>query len=248
MVGELVRSLQERAARGQPAERVEDAGGWLLRLAPEGSWWVGAALPHGAAGPGEMERRVVAAEEFYAAHGAVPRFQLTPGVCPEGVDDLLERRGYRRHSPVSLRAASTARVRELESTLNVRVDERPTRAWYAAWQAVNGESAAEWEMLARVDLPSAYVSALIGDDVVAVGRAVLDSGWAGVFSMATLPEARGKGAARNVLSALAGWADANNADRMYLQVERGNAAASRLYARAGFTEMCTYHYRSAGRR
>ncbi|TMR30164.1 GNAT family N-acetyltransferase, partial [Actinomadura geliboluensis] len=67
-------------------------------------------------------------------------------------------------------------------------------------------------------------------------------------SMATLPEARGKGAARNVLSALAGWADANNADRMYLQVERGNGAASRLYARAGFTEMCVYHYRSAGRR
>lgn len=243
-----MRALQERAARGQPAERVVDAGGWWLRVAPEGSWWVGAVLPHGGAGMDEVERRVARAEEFYAAHGAVARFQITPEVCPDGLDALLDERGYPRHSPVALQGASTARVRELERTLKVRLDERPTRAWFDTWQAVNGESRAEWEMLARVDLPSVYVSALVGGDIVAVGRAVADDGWAGVFSMATLPEARGKGAARNVLSALAGWADANNADRMYLQVERGNGAASRLYARAGFTEMCVYHYRSAGRR
>ncbi|WP_254715578.1 GNAT family N-acetyltransferase [Actinomadura sp. NAK00032] len=196
----------------------------------------------------EVERRVAGAEEFYAVHEAVPRFQITPGVCPDGLDALLDGRGYRRHSPVSVRGAATARVLGLERTLKIRVDERPTRAWFDTWQAVNGESRAEWEMLARVDLPSVYVSALVGDDTVAVGRAVADGGWAGVFSMATLPEARGKGAARNVLSALAGWADANNADRMYLQVECGNEAAARLYERAGFAEMCVYHYRSAGPR
>lgn len=37
-----------------------------------------------------------------------------------------------------------------------------------------------------------------GDDVLAVGRAVVDTGWAGMFSMATLPAAGGKGAVRTV--------------------------------------------------
>jgi ribosomal protein S18 acetylase RimI-like enzyme len=32
---------------------------------------------------------------------------------------------------------------------------------------------------------------------------------------------------------------------MYLQVECDNAAAVRLYERAGFTEVCRYHYRAA---
>lgn len=63
--------------------------------------------------------------------------------------------------------------------------------------------------------------------------------------MATLPGARGKGAARTVLTALAGWATAHRADRMYLQVEPDNAPALRLYERAGFGEICGYHYRIA---
>jgi GNAT superfamily N-acetyltransferase len=86
---------------------------------------------------------------------------------------------------------------------------------------------------------------MLGDDVLAVGRAVADAGWAGVFGVATLPEARGKGAARTVLAALAGWAGAQQADRMYLQVEGDNVRAHRLYETMGFRELCAYHYRTA---
>jgi N-acetylglutamate synthase len=110
----------------------------------------------------------------------------------------------------------------------------------------DGDLRAEWEMLGRVERPYAYACAMIGDDAIAVGRAVADSGWAGVFGMATLSQARGKGAARTVLTALAGWADAHEADRIYLQVECGNIPALRLYQRAGFSELCGYHYRAAG--
>ncbi len=69
-----------------------------------------------------------------------------------------------------------------------------------------------------------------------------------LVGMATLPRARGKGAARGVLAALARWAAARQADRMYLQVERGNIPAARLYEQAGFTEICGYHYRTMERR
>ncbi|HEX2133241.1 MAG TPA: hypothetical protein VHH15_16970 [Actinophytocola sp.] len=39
-------------------------------------------------------------------------------------------------------------------------------------------------------------------------------------------------------------ARAHGTDRRYLQVERGNASALRLYERAGFHELCAYHYRT----
>ena len=247
---EMVRGLQERAARALPAEQVEVVDGWWLRHAPSCAWWVGTVLPHGAARPGELVRRVALAEEFYAARAAAARFQISPPACPERLDAVLAKRGYHRQSLASLQVASTARVLEQvpAGSLRVRLDDRPARAWFEVWHAVHGhgDSRAERDMLGRVQRPCAYACVMIGDDVVAVGRAVADTGWAGVFSMATLPQARGKGAARTVLAALAGWAGTHEAGRMYLQVERDNMPALRLYERTGFSEICGYHYRTAG--
>ncbi|SDJ99527.1 Acetyltransferase (GNAT) family protein [Actinopolyspora mzabensis] len=102
-------------------------------------------------------------------------------------------------------------------------------------------------MLARVERPSAFACVFDAGEVVAVGRAVFDSGWVGVFGMATLPRARGRGAAGDLLRSLADWARGLGAEGMYLQVEADDAPAVRLYERAGFAEMCRYHYRSSVR-
>jgi GNAT superfamily N-acetyltransferase len=57
--------------------------------------------------------------------------------------------------------------------------------------------------------------------------------------------ARGRGAARAVLGGAARWAAARGINSLYLQVERDNTAALRVYGGAGFTELCGYHYRVA---
>ncbi|WP_242886449.1 GNAT family N-acetyltransferase [Actinomadura litoris] len=248
---ESLRGLHERAARALPAELVEDAGGWWLRHARGGAWWVRSALPHGGAAPDELARGIAAAEAFYAGHGVAARFQISPPACADALDAILAGRGYRRHDAMSLQGAPTARVLELArpGPLRVRLDDRPADAWFEVWAAASGhgdDARHERDMLARVERPSAYAGAMLGDEVVAVGRAVADTGWAGLFGMATLPRARGRGAARAVLAALAGFAQAQGADRMYLQVERRNDAALALYGRTGFGEICGYHYRTAG--
>jgi GNAT superfamily N-acetyltransferase len=242
MAGNLVRDLQERSARALPAGHVERTGGWWLRHAPGCSWWAGSVLPHGES---DVAHGVAAAEKFHAARGTPVRFQITPGACPGDLDAHLAGRGYLRESPMSLRVARTAGVRDRVAG-RVVLAGRPERAWFEAWHSLLGdgtEPAAEWDLLARVELPSAYARAMAGDEVVAVGRAVADTGWAGLFGMATIPRARGTGAARTVLAALATWAHTQGADQLYLQVDRDNAPALRLYERAGFTELAAYHYR-----
>ncbi len=152
---------------------------------------------------------------------------------------------------MSLQVASTARVGERDpgttGSLQIRLDDRPTRSWFGVWHGAHGEGAdprAQRDMLERVRLPSTYACAALDGELVGVGRAVADTGWAGVFGMATIPRARGRGVAPAVLAALAEWAGAHGADRMYLQVERDNGTGLRLYREAGFRELCGYHYRT----
>ncbi len=205
-------------------------------------------LPHGDAGGKELARRISAAERFYAELGGVTRFQVSPGACPAELDATLAGHGYRWDGPMSLQAAPTADVqaRARPGGLEGRLDEIPTTPWFEVWYAGHGHGDLhlEWDMFRRVRSPSAYASVLDGNEVIAVGRAVAETGWAGVFGMATRPEARGRGAARGILAALAGWAAARGGDGMYLQVEGDNDPTVRRYARTGFTELCGYHYRT----
>lgn len=256
---DLIRGLQERSARALPAEHVEDVGGWVLRCAPGCSWWVNSALPYRDADGAELARRVAAVERFYASSDTLVRFQISPGACPPELDRMLEARGYRRESPMSLQVATAETVLErladgtkvaTTETLpeaEVELTAHVTTSWFDTWLDVHGrgcDPTAEWALLERVRPPAAYACVRSGGKVVAVGRSVADEGFAGVFGMATLPEARGAGAARAVLAALAAWARVQRADRLYLQVEPGNGPAVRLYETAGFAEVCRYHYRA----
>jgi GNAT superfamily N-acetyltransferase len=245
-----VRGLQERVARALPAEHIERVGGWWLRRSASSSWWRGTVLPHGETHRDELPGMISAAERFYAGSGVATTFQISPRACPADLDVTLAERGYRRHTPMSLQTAWTADVQAQarSNCLRIRLNDATTAEWFDVWYAVHGlgsDPRIERGMLSRVTAPSAYVSAVQEGEVIAVGRAVADTGWAGVFGMATLPAARGRGAARGVLTALADWANAQRVGAMYLQVESDNHPARRLYESTGFSEVCGYHYRSA---
>jgi ribosomal protein S18 acetylase RimI-like enzyme len=241
----LLRSLQERAARAQPVEHVAYDGGWWLRRTASTSWWLGAVLPHGE--PDDLLARVERAERAYAADGRAASFQISPGVCPDGLDALLEARGYRRDGRISLQCAAAADVRAAPGPgLESRVDDRADDAWFDLWHRVHGHGAPgpDRANLDRLAHPAGYVTVFSAGRVIAVGRAVAESGWTGLFGLATLPEARGRGAGRELLRALAAWAREQGTPNLYLQVESRNAPANALYATSGFTEVMAYHYRA----
>ena len=154
-------------------------------------------LPHGDVDRAELDRRIAIAERFYAESGSVTRFQICPGACPADLDDVLAERGYRWGHPMSLQAACIDEIRAPAPVgLRLELDPAPTTAWFDAWYAVHGHGSDpddERAMLGRVTQPSAYASVIDGDRIVAVGRATADAGWVGVFGMATLAEARGRG-------------------------------------------------------
>ncbi|MCP2331366.1 GNAT family N-acetyltransferase [Actinoalloteichus caeruleus] len=245
----LVAALQERTARALPAEHVVHLGGWWLRHSPGCAWWSAAVLAHEELAAEPLAERVGRAERFHAGYGGTARFQISPA-SPGQLDALLAGRGYRRESPMSLRTAPLdgARVGAVGAHLPVSVRDHADPTWFDTWFAVHGaglDREAERRVLDRLDRPCGYASVALDGEVVSVGRVVLDDGWAGIFGMATRRHARGRGAARLVLGALAGWAGRRGAHQLYLQVDEDNTAAHGLYTRAGFTELAAYHYRTA---
>lgn len=242
-----VGGLLERAARALPASEQERRQGWWLRHTDSSQWWSGAVLAHEAIAPDLLGSGVAAAETFYASRRAVARFQICAG-CPPGLDKLLSHRGYQFECPMSLQVALAQDVTDRLSApvLRVQVVNQPDSAWFDIWHAVSAPDSppgSEWRLLQRVQRPSAYLTVFDSHQPIAVGRAVADTGWAGVFAMATLPAARCRGAARTILAAVASWAVNQGAPRIYLQVEKDNVAARKLYESAGFIEIAPYHYR-----
>ena len=241
----VVAELQERAARATPGAVEEHSDGcWLRHTDSSTTWWAGAALLHGEAP--DLGSRITLAERFYEVHGAAPRFQVFPA-CPTDLDEALSRRGYARSGAMSLEVADADEVarRLPASPLQVELTTSPEPAWcrlLMAAQEPGADPGPEWRLLQRVERPSAYATAHRDGRAVAVARAVVDTGWTGVFGMGTLPEERRQGAGSALLAALARWGGGRGCRRMYLQATDGVDARS-LYRRAGFRQACTYHYR-----
>ncbi len=234
----------ERAARSTPAAVEDRSSGWWFRHTDSETWWAGAVLAHGV--NQQIEDRVTLAERFYVEHDALTRFQVCPA-CPEDLDAVLAERGYRLEAPIALLVTKggTPTPCTAAAGVSVRIEESPTAGWVHVLNASQHKDAAEAErrMIARVRLPSAFVTAYYAGEPVGIGRAVADGDWTGVFHMVTVPHARGRGIARLVLHSISQWAQSSDAPKLYLQVEHSNTVARRLYAATGFEHLANYHYR-----
>lgn len=240
-----VGGLVERAARALPATSERREAGWWLRYTDTDAWWSGAVLAHGR--HERLVHRVEAAERFYARHDAPTRFQICPD-CPPALDGCLDARGYTWESPVILMTAdAVGSLVQGDASWTVRVEPDVRPPWLqvrGAMSAHEPDPVQQARLLAQVAGPQAFVTVLAEDRPVGIGRAVADSGWTGVFDIATTPSARGRGVARVVLATLARWATEHAASRLYLQVEQSNAGGRRLYERNGFRALAGYHYRT----
>jgi GNAT superfamily N-acetyltransferase len=235
--------IDELAAEAWPAPEVEELDGWWLRFGGGVTGRANSVWPRRDGGAIPLDERIEAAETFYRSRGGLPLFQLSPASRPAGLAEELAARGYGVRKPTSVEIASAREVveRTARGRQPVRIDDRPDEPWLETWLGVRGFGDAK--AAAAIVCGTVAETAYAQIDGVAVGRAALSRGWAGIFAMSTLPHERRRGAGRAILHALAVWALERGAGWMYLQVEEANAAARGLYADAGFRQRYLYHYR-----
>lgn len=193
-------------------------------------------------------------EAVYAGWDRPARYQICPAALPEGLDSALQERGYIVDAPTSVQIAGTRMVLTAAQQrasrwqpFRLKVHDKLSLAWVSAYCLVQGappdEAPLRMAALARIVQPAVYVQLDVDGEPAAVGRAVLENGWCGVFGMATRPGFRRRGLATAALDALASQALEMNAGHMYLQVMLDNEAALNCYSGLGFRTLYGYHYR-----
>jgi ribosomal protein S18 acetylase RimI-like enzyme len=245
---EQIRLIEELAMNAWPAETIQIMDGWRLRFNHGITRRTNSVWPNEFGGRVPLEIRMRAVESFYERRGLPARFQITPAQLPQGLDDILEARGYTIHARTAVQTARTTDVlARTHSHLPVHIVEGADPDWFQAYAAAEAFDtlAAEvrWNTLRRTGPRDAYALLRANGQPVGVGRGVLERGRVGIFGMSTHPEHRRQGYATAVLHALARWASENGAEDMYLQVEMHNTGAQALYARAGFETLYHYYYR-----
>lgn len=233
-------ALEAAAWAAWPALSEQAHAGWRLRTARGYTKRANSANAGPSAQPldaQDLER----IEAHYARHALPTIFRLTaPGPQPD-LDAVLDRRGYERVDPslVLWRPLQARAGASAASTL-------AWPDWLEAFQSISGKlgpgQATHLAMLQAIDGPCAP-AVWPAQAPRCAGLAVLHQGWAGLFDVATAPDARRQGLARALCQQLLDWAAAQGAHHAYLQVVEANAAARALYAQLGFVTAYRYWYR-----
>ncbi|HEX8955196.1 MAG TPA: GNAT family N-acetyltransferase [Burkholderiaceae bacterium] len=225
--------------------RTEAYDGWLVRLAGGGPKRANSinvldtsTLP--------LVHKIEHCERLFLEQGLAPTFRLTRHEVDAGLDALLAARGYVRQDE------SIVMTLVLDACDAIDTPSAACRLLAAdAWlqllpridQGTPERKRKHVELLRRLDLPALYGAVETRGEYLAMGLAVIDDGYAGLFDIATLPEFRRRGHARSLTIALLRGAKRQGAKSAYLQAVAGNRAAVALYASLGFAECYRYWYR-----
>ncbi len=251
MTIEKIRFIENIAMNAWPAETIEPLDGWRLRQHPAPSRRVNSVWPNESGGEILLKRKLEQVEDFYSKYNQPARYQVCPANLPEGLDDVLEARRYWVDAPtqVQITDIETGLQKSVPKTeYDVVLSETLTPEYldtYGTAGTYPKEKLKDTEdALRRVTRCTIYGIIYLDGQGVAVGRGVMDSGWMGIFGMATREEHRRKGLATAVLHAMLKWAKENGVKNLYLQVEESNPGALAVYQRLGFEKLYGYHYRT----
>lgn len=243
-----VRKLEELSLTGLPALESETFDGWILRAAGGYTRRANSAMPL-EPGSRPQEEKIHYCERWYRERGLPTLLRLTPIAEPPGLDEELDRRGYvPRDGEVSVRWRPIDGHDHPVEAVVVKTGAAPEE-WVQTLARFQERVAADLPTVRRVlsRLPTQSAFAMIRNHAApaAIGRAVYQDGYVGIFDIFTRPDLRRRGLATDLSLALLGWGARHGATRAWLQVLAANDEAHLLYQRLGFREEYRYWYRRA---
>lgn len=239
-------SLERATVQAVAPERLDDSvPGWLLPMDPGTVGRAQCAVPLSHAEPDLTLVDTIVAR--YRACGFAPAWRLPDLPAFAGLHAALAQRGFTRRQPTLTQVAGVADLLArlpAHPGLAAVLEDRPDAAWLAMFLGAGldpVDGASRSRALARA-VGTRYASLREQGVTLACGAASFGHGWLGVHGMRTAAAQRGRGLAGAVMRAMALEAHGRGIERVFLQVDAGNAPALSLYRRLGFEIAWGYAY------
>ena len=239
----LVRALEQHSAMAWPAPELVQINGWEVRFTPGSrSRRINCVTPMDPIAD-KLSETLALAKKLCTERGLACTLRINPLGGRELEDWIIAHHKSRSDDATMVQLAPLGGVSSLTS--EALLSPVLTPEWLQGLTAT-GSSDEERALIARllshVTAPQAFAMVMQDGQAIAIGRAVVHQGLAGLFHIATAPDQRRQGHGHAIVSALLKWAREHNAMRAYLQVVANNQSALKLYAPFGFRDAYLYDY------
>lgn len=242
----MIRFVEELSINALPALKNLQYDGWLLRYANGYTRRANSVQPlYPSSIP--LDEKIDYCEQIYHTWGIPTVFKMTEASLPNGLDAILAERGFEYHDGAIVNLCPLLSVTEPSTHQEADISAEVAPEWIADYGRLNQlrdhQRDAMHEVLRRLVTPAGFVTLHRDGVAVAIGLAVLERGYIGIFDIVVDPKHRGQGLGRQLMLHLLHWGKRNGAVQAYLQVSPTNTPALNLYGGVGFRESYRYWYR-----
>lgn len=241
----MIHTIEERSLNAWPSLQTMFCDGWVLRFADGYTRRANSINPLYASQM-DVHEKIQTCETIYRGKGLPVVFKMTCASQPQYLDAVLAAREYQADAhtsvqTVDLRDAGQPPVRDAQLAGDL------TEPWLTAFCRMSDIADPRVptlrRMLSSIVPRRRFASICVEGQVIACGIGVLESGFLGLFDIATDPRCRRQGHARRLVGSLLAWGSQEAAHTAYLQVMLSNEPALALYREIGFAEQYRYWYR-----
>lgn len=202
--------------------------------------------------PEEYGSLIEYAEKYFSDRDHSSTFKIITHGSYANLDNLLERRGYRRIHDTRVLDIDLCSLSSVNPSVGVEVTNRFSDEWISAVIRMNAISDGDKDtftaLITSISVHVRVACVRVEGKVVACGYGAIEDGWAGFFDIIVDEGCRNKGYATGLLASIAREAREAGATRGYLQVMDNNLPARALYDKLGFVEAYRYWYRKKDQR
>lgn len=243
----MIRRVEELSLNAWPALQNMFYDGWILRISEGYTNRANSIQPIYSSNE-DVASKIKICQGIYNSNDLNTVFKITSDVRPKNLDEILAERGYRKTSPTSVQVINLDTIQK-SCLENFNYLPHVTEEWINSFYKLSKKDTAtksiNHKMLNNILPNKFFVSMSINEKTIACGLGVLENDFIGLFDIVVDEQYRNKGYGKHLVLVILQLGKNNGAKKAYLQVEKKNAPALKLYSNIGFKEIYDYWYRVA---
>ena len=195
-----------------------------------------------------LDEKIRYCEQYYAGIGLPTIFKIIRGKSFQELDEKLYKRGYRKIAPTSVKIKNLSGNNFCGNT-NVDIQFYPCDKWideYFGCCGKDGRLKSIFSLiLKKIENKGIWATYKENGISAGFGYAIIENDYSGIYNLFVPKEYRNRGYAQAIINKLLYESKRLGADYSYLQVEKGNLPAERLYDKLGYEQAYRYYYRKS---